>query len=125
MLRSGFILGVSAPAAILTCLVHPMVQGAADRWAAPVTVSAPAAAPVSTVALPGMRPVSLAISPTRVAGVPRAEGRSSPLATQTPEPEERTMMKQPRRTVREGCETALSALVGPEARRMTPGRCIS
>ena len=124
MLRSGFILGVSAPAALLTCLIHPMVQGAADRWAAPVTVSAPAVMPVSTMALPGMRPVSLAISPTRVAGVPRVEGRSSPLATQTPEPEERTMLK-PRRSVREGCETALSALVGPEARRMTPGRCIS
>jgi hypothetical protein len=30
-----------------------------------------------------------------------------------------------RRMVREGCETALSSLVGPEARRMTPGRCIS
>ncbi len=30
-----------------------------------------------------------------------------------------------RRFQREGCEAPLSSLVGPEARRMVPGRCIS
>ncbi|GJD58017.1 hypothetical protein [Methylobacterium dankookense] len=124
MLRSGFILGVSAPAAILTLMVHPMVRDAADRWIAPVAHAAPASMPAS-LPLPGMRPASLAISPTRVAGVPRVESRSTPVATQGMEPAERPALRQPRRIVREGCETALSALVGPEARRMTPGRCIS
>lgn len=123
MLRSGFILGVSAPAAILTLMVHPMIRDAADRWVAPVAVSEPMTVP-APLPLPGMRPVSLAISPTRVAGVPRVESRPSPAMTQGAEPE-RPILKQPRRSVREGCETALSALVGPEARRMTPGRCIS
>ena len=35
------------------------------------------------------------------------------------------ILRQPPRRMREGCEAALSSLVGPEARRMTPGRCIS
>lgn len=123
MLRSGFILGVSAPAAILTLMVHPMVRDAADRWVAPVAQTAPAEI-LAPAPLPGMRPVSLAISPTRVAGVPRIESRSGPVATQGMEAE-RPALKQPRRSMREGCEAPLSALVGPEARRMTPGRCIS
>ncbi|AWN37574.1 hypothetical protein [Methylobacterium radiodurans] len=125
MLRSGFILGVSAPAAILTLMVHPMVRDVADRWTAPVAamdVQAPYTLPM-TAPLPGMRPVSLSISPTRVAGVPRGEGRQGP-AVQGATSEERPTLK-PRRTMREGCEAALSALVGPEARRMLPGRCIS
>ncbi len=125
MLRSGFILGVSAPAAILTLMVHPMVRDTADRWTAPVAVTsaqAPAALP-SPAPLPGMRPVSLAISPTRIAGVPRLESRPAP-AAQGAESEERPVLT-PRRTRREGCEAALSALVGAEARRMLPGRCIS
>ncbi|GJE61485.1 hypothetical protein [Methylobacterium trifolii] len=124
MLRSGFILGVSAPAAILTMLVHPMVRDTADQWTPPVVLSLPAVPAVAMVPLPGMRPVNLALNPTRVAGVPRIEGRTGPVATQTPEMGERPALK-PRRMVREGCETALSSLVGPEARRMVPGRCIS
>ncbi len=121
MLRSGFILGVSAPAAILTLMAHPMIRDTADRWTAPVAVTgnpSPAAL-LAPAPLPGTRPVSLAISPTRVAGVPRP----APSA-QGAESEERPALK-PRRTMREGCEAALSALVGPEARRMLPGRCIS
>lgn len=126
MLRSGFILGVSAPAAILTIMIHPMVRDTADRWTAPVAV-VDVQAP-TTIAmpapLPGMRPASLAISPTRMAGVPRLESRSAPAAQQGAQSEERPTLK-PRRTMREGCEASLSALVGPEARRMLPGRCIS
>ena len=45
MLRSGFILGVSAPAALLTVLIQPVVRDTADRWTMPVptaqTVQAP------------------------------------------------------------------------------------
>ncbi len=125
MLRSGFILGVSAPAAILTLMVHPMVRDKADHWTAPVAateIQAPAAL-LAPAPLPGMRPVSLAIRPTRVAGVPRVENSPAPSAQGTAS-EERPVLK-PRRTMREGCEAALSALVGPEARRMLPGRCIS
>lgn len=121
MLRSGFILGVSAPAALLTVLIQPVVRETADRWVPPAPVAQLAPAP-----LPGMRPVSLAISPTRVAGVQRMDGRSVPAASEAQELGIKPILKQPgRRLVREGCETALSSLVGPEARRMTPGRCIS
>ncbi|MDP4025572.1 hypothetical protein Q8W71_23330 [Methylobacterium sp. NEAU 140] len=105
----------------MTVLVQPVVRETADRWAPP----APVAAPIVPVVLPGMRPASLAISPTRVAGVQRGETRSQPMASEGPEIDIKPVLKQPRRMVREGCETALSSLVGPEARRMTPGRCIS
>ncbi|QEE42197.1 MULTISPECIES: hypothetical protein [unclassified Methylobacterium] len=124
MLRSGFILGVSAPAALLTVLIQPVVRETADRWTPPVlTAAAAVQAP-----LPGMRPASLALSPTRVAGVQRVDSRSGSVAEEGQEIGIRPLLKQPqqpRRLVREGCETALSSLVGPEARRMIPGRCIS
>jgi hypothetical protein len=121
MLRSGFILGVSAPAALLTVLVQPVVRETADSWSPPALTAAVVQAP-----LPGMRPVSLAISPTRVAGVQRAENRTAPAAGEAQGLDMKPILRQPvRRMVREGCETALSSLVGPEARRMTPGRCIS
>lgn len=120
MLRSGFILGVSAPAALLTILVQPVVRDTADRWTPPALTTATVQLP-----LPGMRPVSLALSPTRVAGVQRSEMRSIPMASDSSGMDIKPVLKQPRRMVREGCETALSSLVGPEARRMTPGRCIS
>lgn len=121
MLRSGFLLGVSAPAALLTMLVQPVVRETADHW----TPSA-LTAQVVQMPLPGMRPVSLAISPTRVAGVQRSGGRPTPIASEAQDLGLKPILRQPqRRMVREGCETALSSLVGPEARRMTPGRCIS
>ncbi|MHB2210201.1 hypothetical protein [Methylobacterium sp. CM6257] len=121
MLRSGFLLGLSAPAALLTLLVQPVVRETADHWTSPAVT-----APAQQAALPGMRPVSLAISPTRVAGLQRAETRPAPVAGEAQEMGIKPILKQPpRRLVREGCETALSSLVGPEARRMTPGRCIS
>ncbi|MCJ2092336.1 hypothetical protein MKK67_07490 [Methylobacterium sp. J-072] len=124
MLRSGFILGVSAPAALLTVLIQPVVRETADHWTPPIL----AAASTVQAPLPGMRPVSLALSPTRVAGVQRVDGRSVPVAEEGQEIGIRPILKQlpqPRRLVRDGCEIALSSLVGPEARRMTPGRCIS
>lgn len=123
MLRSGFILGVSAPAALLTVLVQPVVRETADGWRAP-TVAAASAVRIEPP-LPGMRPASIALSPTRVA-LTRSDGRrTAPLSGEAQEMGVRPVLKQPRRMVREGCETALSSLVGPEARRMTPGRCIS
>ncbi len=120
MLRSGFLLGVSAPAALLTVLVQPVVRDTADRWTPPTLTAQTVQMP-----LPGMRPVSLAISPTRVAGVQKLENRS-PVAGEAQDMGIQPVLKPPvRRMVREGCETALSSLVGPEARRMTPGRCSS
>jgi hypothetical protein len=71
-----------------------------------------------------MRPASLALNPTRVAGVERALSKSAPVTNEAQEMGIKAP-KPARRMVREGCETALSALVGPEARRMVPGRCIS
>ncbi|WP_457107034.1 hypothetical protein [Methylobacterium sp. P5_C11] len=121
MLRSGFILGVSAPAALLTILVQPVVRETADRWTPPAPTAQIIQAP-----LPGMRPASLVISPTRVAGVQRTESQTAPVAGEAQGLDIKPILRQPpRRLVREGCETALSSLVGPEARRMTPGRCIS
>ncbi|MBE7196940.1 MAG: hypothetical protein INR70_03945 [Parafilimonas terrae] len=120
MRRSGFILGIGAPAALLTFMAQPVVQASADQWAPalPVATSTPAT-------LPGMRPASLALSPTRLAGVSRgAATRTGPSAEEAQELGNKTL-KPARRWVREGCETALSPLVGLEARRMVPGRCIS
>lgn len=120
MQRSGFILGIGAPAALLTVLAQPVVRETADHWA-PIV---PAAAPAAPAILPGMRPVSLALSPTRVAGIDRGAARSGPVAVQVQEPVGPIPAK-PVRRLREGCEAPLSSLVGPEARRMVPGRCIS
>lgn len=125
MFRSRFLLGVSGPAAIVALLVHPMVRQTADAWA-----GSPAFTPISAAAspvplpLPGMRPVSTVISPIHMAAMPRSESRPAVLpATQAEEKAQLTI--KPRRSVREGCETAVSSLVGPEARRMVPGRCIA
>lgn len=118
MRRSGLLLGIGAPAAFLTFMAQPIVRASADSWT-PTVAAMPAPA-----ALPGMRPASLSLSPTRVAGVARAATQSGPVANEAQEMGPK-VVKPARRTVREGCETALSALVGPEARRMVPGRCIS
>ena len=123
MLRSGFLLGVSAPAAILTLLVHPIVQASADQWVPPTHVAAPGS--FETRALPGMRPVSLAIRPSRVASLQAEPNRAVPAASDTAQELGTKPPLKPRRLMREGCEAALSSLVGPEARRMVPGRCIS
>lgn len=119
MRRSGFFLGVGASAAFLTFLAQPVVQASADQWSGPLP--AMGAVPAS---LPGMRPASIALSPTRVAGLERAATKAAPVTNEAQEMGIKTI-KPVRRMVREGCETALSALVGPEARRMVPGRCIS
>ena len=119
MRRSGVILGIGAPAALLTVLAQPVVRETADHWAPSIPVAAPAAPAI----LPGMRPVSLALSPTRVAGIDK--GARGPVASEIQLPNGPTPMKPTRRFQREGCEAPLSSLVGPEARRMVPGRCIS
>ncbi len=125
MLRSGLILGMSGPAAILALLVQPMVRHTADVWTSPAVLTLPAASLPAPAPLPGMRPVSIALSPTRVATVSRPSERPAAVANQpSSELGEKPALK-PRRTMREGCEGALSSLVGPEARRMVPGRCIS
>lgn len=120
MLRPGFILGVTCPAAILALVLVPAVRHGADAMAAPTvqrvaqqTLAAP---------LPGMRPYSTAISPIRLAVAPRPAPRIESAPTRSAQ--EETPVK-PRRLTREGCETPLSSLVGPEARRMVPGRCMT
>lgn len=126
MHRSGFVLSVSTPAAILTLLVHPVVRASADQWVPPaIVVASDLSAPRP---LPGMRPVSIVISPTRVAGLQSDRSRTASSAVETAQEIDKDLVKpplRPRRTMREGCEAALSSLVGPEARRMVPGRCIS
>ena len=121
MLRPGFVLGVTGPAAILTLLVLPMVRHGADALAAPapgqrVALEAPAAAP-----LPGLRPYDTAISPIHVATAPRPLDRVKPALTR----EVQELPAKPKRLTREGCETPISSLAGPEARRMVPGRCMA
>ncbi|TXM74774.1 hypothetical protein FV226_05190 [Methylobacterium sp. WL12] len=125
MLRSGFLLGVSAPAAILTLLVHPMVQAGADQWVPATPIVAPAS--FEARPLPGMRPVSLAIRPSRVASLQAGPNRAMPAAMETAQEigTKPPLKPRMRMRMREGCEAALSSLVGPEARRMIPGRCIS
>lgn len=129
MLRSGFLLGVVGPAALLTVLVLPTVRASADRLvvqpvAVPASVTAPDAPTVPD--LPGFRPVSFEISPIHspnlhLATMPRP---APPPVAVGPSASEREVVK-PRRFTREGCEAPLSSLVGPEARRMVPGRCMA
>lgn len=121
MQRSGFILGIGAPAALLTMLAQPVVRETADHWSSLV----PVAAATAPAPLPGMRAASLALNPTRMAGIAREANRSGPVAVQIQEPASPIPAKPVRRHLREGCEAPLSSLVGPEARRMVPGRCIS
>lgn len=127
MFRSGFLLSVSGPAALLTLLIQPSVQQAADQLSAPIEILVPAPMPAAFIApLPGQRMASTAISPVRVASVTRPEMRPAPLvmpqgnrtASEKDQPKVRRMM-------REGCEGSISSLAGVEARRMLPGRCIS
>ena len=121
MLRSGFILSVSGPAALLTVLIHPVIQREADHRSAPVAIVQPAepilAAGIPTVSdRPGVVHISRARPVARQAE-PEAQGVKSAV-------NEKPALK-PRRTMREGCEGAVSSLAGPEARRMVPGRCIA
>ncbi|GJD38754.1 MULTISPECIES: hypothetical protein [Methylobacterium] len=127
MLRSGFILSVGGPAALLTMLVHPILQREADLRSPPgatVTQHAPATvAPAIFLAPMGATKaggttlrVSTALSVQR-----RAPGTAS---DQNSALTDKPVMK-PRRTMRDGCEGAISSLAGPEARRMIPGRCIA
>lgn len=121
MLRPGFVLGVTGPAAIMALLALPMVRHGADALAAPVAapggvLEAPVAAP-----LPGFRPYDTAISPIHLAAAPRPVGVAPAAPTRSVE---ETPIK-PRRMTREGCEAPISSLAGAEARRMVPGRCMA
>ena len=132
MLRSGFLLGLGGPAAILTMLVLPSVRASADRLVAPQPMTVSASGLSTTPSFPGfLRPVSYEISPvharpTQFATMPRPETHTAPAAKGAigPSASEKEMPK-PRRLTREGCEAPLSSLVGPEARRMVPGRCMA
>ncbi|GEP10465.1 hypothetical protein MGN01_23100 [Methylobacterium gnaphalii] len=110
---------------ILTLLVLPSVRASADRLVVP---QAAAAAARLATSLPGTRPASLSISPIHrdtasEVSQARPATRTNP-AIVGPSASEREMLPKPRRMMREGCEAPLSSLVGPEARRMVPGRCM-
>ena len=115
MLRSGLILGIAGPAALLTLLVHPTIRenadlvGRQDRLVLlPIQDVLAAKAQVETV--------------QQIAAVVRSEGR--PIEAQR-SGQDKASSKLPRRLMKEGCEGAISSLAGPEARRMLPGRCIA
>lgn len=126
MLRSGLILSVGGPAALLTMLVHPLLQREADLRSPPSAVTQQA--PVSVMP-------AIILAPS---GLNKAEGTtiriSTALAVERRVPAmasdqnsaltDKPVLK-PRRTMRDGCEGAISSLAGPEARRMIPGRCIA
>lgn len=122
MLRPGFILGVTGPAAILTVLLLPVVRQEADAMAAATPASARVAYETPASPLPGMRPYSTAISPIHVAAAPHPSARTETAPSRSAQEE---LPVKPRRLTREGCETPISALAGPEARRMVPGRCMT
>ncbi len=112
---------------MLTLVLLPSVRASADKLV--TAPQAQAAAPIQTMSpsFPGiLRPAALEISPIhsapmQVATMPRPEVRSPATG---PTASERELPK-PRRFTREGCEAPLSSLVGPEARRMVPGRCMA
>lgn len=126
MLRSGLILSVGGPAALLTMLVLPVVQREADRWSHPVATSqqVPASLTPAIIHSPaqiGGSDIAVLRVTTAVSNERRAPAFSSDQDTVSTE---KPVLK-PRRTMRDGCEGAISSLAGPEARRMIPGRCIA
>lgn len=131
MLRSGFLLGLSGAAAILTLVTLPAVRAHADRWAGPEIALSPQAAVALSNRLPVSKASPLWVSPIRkepmhLATMPRPEPSAAPAMPTglTPSASEKEPLKA-RRITREGCEAPLSSLVGPEARRMVPGRCMA
>lgn len=131
MLRSGFLLGLSGAAAILTLVTLPAVRAHADRWAGPVMAAPSKATLPQALQAPVSRTSPLWVSPIRkeplhLATMPRPEPSVAPAMPtgMAPSASEKEPLK-PRRLTREGCEAPLSSLVGPEARRMVPGRCMA
>lgn len=129
MFRSGFLLSVSGPAAVLTLLIQPTVRQAADQWAPSAvvtqTVVSDATTRVSAGEFPIIRTGSSGIVPTRVAAIPSNAPRSAPLQPQMGRTASDKDPMKVRRPMQEGCERAISSLAGPEARRMVPGRCMT
>ncbi|CAA2103960.1 hypothetical protein MBUL_02460 [Methylobacterium bullatum] len=127
MLRSGFILSVGGPAALLTMLVHPILQREADLRSPPgtaVTRQAPASVTPAVILAP--------IGATKAEGTTLHFRTALSIERRAPitSPDQNSAMTdkpvlKPRRTMRDGCEGAISSLAGPEARRMIPGRCIA
>lgn len=111
MLRSGFILSVGGSAALLTVLLHPVIRHEAD---------------LRTPARPVSGIVTANVGPTyRVAIANPVERRNPSIATEPNIVASEKPALKPRRSMRDGCEGAISSLAGPEARRMIPGRCIA
>lgn len=121
MLRSGFILGVSAPAAVIALLTQPVIRDGADL----VSARSQALVVADRSAISEKLPLSVGVA-SRLASVLPSEKRTDrgTVSTLQTKPD-KASSKAPRRLIREGCEAAISSLAGPEARRMVPGRCIA
>jgi hypothetical protein len=121
MSRSGFLLSVTGPAAILTLLIHPTIRQAADQWA-------PVAKPAISLAqqdIPDVRVLPATVGHVHLASVPSAAPRSEPVTPALGRTASDKDMPRMRKPLQEGCERAISSLAGPEARRMVPGRCMT
>lgn len=117
MLRSGLILGIAGPAALLTVLMQPMIRESADL----------VLRQDQAVVLPIQDVITAKASiETRIAAVVRSEKRPIEKSIDSQgQAGDKSSSKLPRRLMKEGCEGAISSLAGPEARRMLPGRCIA
>ncbi|MFD1300545.1 hypothetical protein [Methylobacterium marchantiae] len=98
-----------------------MIQREADLRSPPISVSKTSFA----TAYISQQPAISAATTVREATA-RSTERKSPAVSE----DQNTVLNEkpalkPRRTMRDGCEGAISSLAGPEARRMIPGRCIA
>ncbi|MCJ2131959.1 hypothetical protein [Methylobacterium sp. E-045] len=126
MLRSGLVLSVGGPALLLTMLVHPILQREADLRSPPgaVTRQAPAAVSPAVIVAPS-GPTTVKGAAIRISTAHTEERRTPAMSSDQDSAQTEKPVLKPRRTMRDGCEGAISSLAGPEARRMIPGRCIA
>lgn len=126
MLRSGLVLSVGGPAVLLTMLVHPILQREADLRSPPVSVTRQAPVTVSpAVIVAPSGPTTAKGAAIRVSTAHIGERRTPEMSSGRDSAQTEKPVLKPRRTMRDGCEGAISSLAGPEARRMIPGRCIA
>ncbi|KQT77733.1 hypothetical protein [Methylobacterium sp. Leaf466] len=117
MLRSGALLLLAGPAAVIALFAQPLIRDGVDRaQAASLKTNRVAIGDAGTIRAPAT---------VKVAAVVRSEGRRSVVPAANRTGTDKASSKPPRRLMKEGCEGAISSLAGPEARRMVPGRCIA
>lgn len=129
MLRTRDILTIVIPAALLALAVQPMIESASAAYGGGVTVAPKAdrlvgglAAREGVVSVEPAGPGTVRVTPRTAESRPiesrEAEERR---AVQSPPPAPPTV----RPRMRVGCEGAISALAGQEARRLLPSRCLA